>query len=268
MTNLGNRDFDIWMAEQIILDTYGDTVSVAEKKKTLLKFGRRSDVNATNYRTLWNEPGTADHEVFVTTNAITHFASGSGSDTGDMVVEGHTVSGTGSSAEFTFVVQTVTLAGQTKTALTTPLARCSRVYNPTDTEWVGRIGVAEDVTFTSGIPAAVGTHMNIPAGNQGSQKAATTISNSDYWIITAVAGSILQKTSEFADLKLEVREVGGVFREKFNFAVSSSGGPTERFDVKPPVIVPKNADVRMVALAGSTNTIVTGWMNGYLASVQ
>lgn len=268
MTYLSPNSFDIWMAEQVILGTYGDTVSVAAKKKTLLKFGRRDNVGTT-YRTLWNMPGTADHEAYPTTNAITHFASSDAGDTGSVAIEGHTVSGTGTSAEFTFVTQTVTLAGQTKTALTTPLARVNRVYNPTATEWLGSIYVAQDVTFTGGVPTVdSAVHMRTPAASNQSQKCATTISNLDYWIVTAVAGSILQKTSEFADLRLEVREVGGVFRERFNFAVSSSGGPTTRFEVYPPLIVPKNADIRMVAESGSANTIISAWINGYLAAVQ
>lgn len=269
MTYFGLSDYDIRMAERIIENTYGDTVSVDAKLKTLLKFGRRDNINASDYRTLWNMPGSGDHEAYLTTDAVTHFASSSTSDTGSMVVEGHTVSGTGTSAEFTFVTQTVTLAGRTKTALTTPLARCSRVANPTDTDWAGDIYVSEDVSYSAGVPGTdSAVHMRVPAGNNQSQKCATTISNADYWIITAVAGSILQKTAEFADLRLEVREVGGVFRERFNFAVSTGGGPTTRFEVYPPTIVPKNADVRMVAIAGSTNTVVTAWINGYLASVQ
>ena len=267
MTYIGGIDYHLWMAEQIIEDTYGDTVSVASKKKTLLKFGKSVTVGTTKHTIARLGSGEVN-ESYVTTNAITHFASSSGSDTGSMYVEGHTVSGTGASAVFTFVTQTVTLAGQTKTALTTPLARVSRVVNPTSTSWVGTIYIARDVSFSSGVPGtANAVHMVVPAGEQQSFKCATTISGTDYWIITAVAGSIFEKASGYAEVRLEVREVGSVFKPKFLFGVSSSGGPTTRFEVYPPVIVPKNADVRMTAIADGANTDISAWANGYLAAV-
>jgi len=264
MSYFGAKDFDISMAEAIIEDTYGDTVSVAAKKKTLLKFGDRSDLAATTRSTVAELGLAALNETYVTTDAITHFASSSGSDTGDCYIEGHTVTGTGTSAQFTFVTQTVTLAGQTRTALTTPLARVSRVANPTSTEWVGNIYVAEDVSFASGVPASA-SHIMVPAGEQQSLKAATTISNSDYYIITSGAVEVGKKTNAVVDFRLEVRLVGGVFRPVA--FVSCSQGDSKFIPISPPAIVPKNADVRITALASTTNVEAGAWFNGYLASV-
>lgn len=258
------KDFEIWMAEQIIQDTYSDTVSVADKKKTLLKFGNRTDLGSTTRSTIGHLGLAALNETYVTTNAITHFASSSGSDTGDMYVEGHTVSGTGTSAQFTFVTQTVTLAGQTKTALTTPLARVSQVYNSSATDWVGDIYVAEDVAFTAGVPAS-GSHIKVPAGEQTSFKAATTVSNTDYGIIDEWVVTVGKKTNAVVDFRLEIREVGGVFRPKV-FAEASQG-ETFMLRFEAPIIVPKNADVRVTALASATNVEAGSWFNGYLAKV-
>lgn len=268
VTYLSPKSFDIWMAEQIIRDTYGDTVSVAEKKKTLLKFGRNTAIG-TSYAELWNLPTGETEETHVTTNAITHFSSSSGSDTGSLVIEGHTVSGTGTDAEFTFVIQAVTLAGQTKTALTTPMARVTRAYNDTATNWVGDIHVYEDVAVTAGVPGtATAIHMTVPAGNNQSKKASTTISNLDYWIITSANGSILERNAAYGDIRIEVREVGKVFRERGNFAVNSTGGANAPIVFTPPIIVPKNSDFRLVASADGAGTTIAGWANGYLASVQ
>lgn len=265
MTYLAPKDFNTWLVEQIIQDTYGDTVSVAQKKKTLLKFGKRTDLGSTNYSTLAIMGGN-DNETFVTTNAITHFASSSGSDTGDCYIEGHTVSGTGADAQFTFVTQTVTLAGQTKTALTTPLARVSRVANTSATAWVGNIYVAEDVTFTGGVPqTATAIHIQVPAGEQQSFKAATTISKADYYIVTGGTVAVAKKTNAVVDFRLEVRLVGGVFRPVA--LVSCTQGDSKFIPLDPPVIVPANADVRIAALASTTAVEASGWINGYLAKV-
>ena len=255
------------MAEQIIKDTYGDTVSVLSKKKTLLKFGKTVDAGTTK-RTI-ARPGSGQvNETYATSNLITHVSSSSGSDTGPLRIEYHTVSGSGTSAQFTFGVQDVTLAGQTKTALTTPAARVSRMYRPSSssTDLVGDIYAYEDVAVTAGVPGtATAIHAVIPAGENQTFKCATTISNSDYWIITAVAGSVYEKANAYAEIRLEIRDVGGVFLPKFLFGVSSGGGPSMRFEVYPPVIVPKNADVRMTAIADGAGTDVSAWANGYLA---
>ena len=259
------RDFGVVMAERAIESDFGDTASVIAKNKSLLKFGSITNLG-TSRSTIGTWGSGEINETYVTTNAITHFASSDGGDTGDMVVEGHTVSGTGTDAEFTFVVQTVTLDGQTKTALTTPLARCSRVYNTTGTEWVGDIYIAQDVTFTSGVPqTASAIHMVVPAGEQQSFKAATTISNADYYILSEFLVSVGKKTNAVVDFRLEIRRVGGVFRPVSFATVSDGNSVTTLFN--PPVIVPKNADVRLTAEASTTNVAASGWFNGYLALV-
>lgn len=259
-THIGPSDFDLYMAEQQILGDDSASVSVLGKKKRLLKFGQ-VDVG-TSRRTV-GELGSGEvHETFVGTNAITHVASEDDGDTGSLVVEGHTISG----SDLTFVVQTVTLAGNTKTPLSTPLARATRAYNATGTEWAGPIYVAEDVTFSGGTPqTATAIHLVISAGEQQSFKAATTISASDYWIITEVFGSILKKTAGFVDFRLEVRESGGVFRPAVNWAASSAGAASILLPINPPLIVPPNSDVRITALADATATCAA-WVNGYLAN--
>ena len=266
MSYIASRDYDLWMAEQIIFGTYGDTVSIASKKKTLLKFGKITDLAATTRTTIASLGSGVLNEVYVASDLITHVASSSGSDTGTMKVEGHTVAGTGTSAVFTFVVQTVTLAGQAKTILPTPLARVSRAYNNTATPWVGDIYVAQDVTFTLGVPqTANAIHMKVPAGEQQSFKAATTISGTDYYIITSMDVSVAKKTNAVVDFRLEIREVGGVFRPSL-FSTCSQGD-SKGVSLNPPVIVPKNADVRITALASATAVEAEAWINGYLASV-
>ncbi len=256
---------EIALAEREIYKTFGDTVSAWDKGKSLLKFGDRDDLG-TSRTTLAALGSGILNETYVTTNIITHFASSSGSDLLTMKVEGHTVVGTGTDSAFTFLVQEVTLVGQTKTALTTPLARVSRIYNSSATLWVGDIYVAQDVTFTSGVPqTATAIHIKVLAGEQQSLKAATTISNVDYWIVNGWLTEVDRKANAIVDFRLELRLAGGVFRPVAFTSVTQ--GTTVDIPFRPPLIVPSNADVRVTATASTTGVEAGSWVNGVLAIV-
>jgi len=246
-----------------IFNDYGDVVSVNEKAKALLKFGESQQVT-TSTTTLMDLPTGTLNETFVGTNAITHISSSSGSDTVDVVIEGHTIDGNG---DFTFSTQTVTLVGQTKTPLTTSLARCTRIYNNSGTDLVGNIYVYEDDTVASGVPATGSkVHCMITAGKNNSSKAATTISSVDYWIITSCSALFLKKGAGYGEVQLEIRNKGKTFRETAHMAVGSSA-PHAVLNFDPPIIVPSNADVKLTAVADSSNTYMGGNINGYLAIV-
>ena len=111
-------DFWVSHAYNLIYDTYGDVVRV--KPKNLLKFGRNENVT-TGECTIMELAGSETAETYVSTNAITHVISDD-ANTGDLYIEGHTISG----SDLTFATQTVTLTGTTAKALTTPLARATR----------------------------------------------------------------------------------------------------------------------------------------------
>lgn len=259
-------------AQQVISGTYtthGATrtssndpvvrVSVYDKRKDLIKLGRSDQVQTTN-TTLMTLPTGTFNETYVNSNTITHFASASAGDTVQLVVEGHTVDADG---YFTFVVQTVTLAGQTKTALTTPLARATRAYNIGATDLTGPVYFAENVTFTAGVPQTnSAVHLMIGAGENISYKGSTTISDTDYWIITGVSVDILTKAAAFADVELQFRPKGSVFRD-----LAILAGDAHYLPFDPYIIIPSNSDVRMVASADQNGRSVMGTIQGYLASV-
>jgi len=250
-------------AEREIQSTFGDVVSIDKKAKSLIKFGKSADLSANGTSTVWTVGG---HEVYVNDNLITHISSSSAADVYEVLLECHTVSGTGQDAKFSFLTQTVTLQGQTKVALPTPVARVSQVFNNNGVELVGRVTVYEDVAITAGVPNdPTKIHIDIPAGLQGSFKAATTFSDEDYYVLTGGFGSVSLKQNAAADFYLEVREVGKVFVQRA--AVSaSSGGPWD-IDLDPAVIIPRNADVRITVETDTNNAVVFGVFKGYLAKV-
>lgn len=251
-------------AEREIYNTYGDTVSIDAKSKSLVKFGKSAALTTGSLQTVWTVGG---NETYLTTNTIDSISSSSTSDTNAITLEGHTVSGTGADQQFTFVIQTVTLNGRNRVALTTPLARVSRAYNTNGVNLTGRVVVYENTALTNGVPSDVSKiHIDIPVGLQQSFKAATTFSNQDYFILTGGFGSVSLKQSATVDFYLEVKQPGGVFRQQTALSASSSSGPWS-VELDPAVLIPKNCDVRVRAETGTNGAVVFTNFKGYLAKI-
>lgn len=259
--------FPIELAEREIFVTYGDTVSTFQKGKTLLKFGRNVDLDTGVRETVWSVGG---NETYVSTNIIDTISSSSASDTQEIVIEGHTVSGSGTNQIFTFVIQTATLNGQNKVTLATPLARVSRAYDNSSSALVGDVYVYEDTTITGGVPTdTTKVHIEIVGtlGDTQSFKCATTFSNTDYFICTGGFASIRKVTSAAVDFILEVRRPGGLFRPVAQISLNSSGVGFADVRFDPYTIIPKNSDIRITAESGTNNVAVDAAFQGYIAEV-
>jgi hypothetical protein len=258
----------IELAEREIEKSFGDRVSVYDKAKTLLKFGRNADLG-TSLETVWSYGGD---ETYVTGNDITHVSSSSTSDTATvMYVEGHTVTGTGADAKFYFRATTVTLNGQNKVALPYGFARVSRAYVQSGT-LAGDFYVFEDDTLTAGVPdTAANVHITVQgaSGETQSFKAATTFSNNDYAIITGGYVGIDKKQAASADFVMEIRQVGGVFRPAGGrVSLNSAGQSTAQIQFTPYVIAPKNSDIRIRAVSSAAGTEVDASFQCFLAKVK
>ncbi len=258
-------DGKLVQAEREVQRTYGDVISIDKKAKSLIKFGKSGDLTADSaLETVWTVGG---NETYVTGNTIAYISSSSASDTEEITIESHTVTGTGVNSVFTFVTQNVTLNGQTPVALSTPVARVSRAYNNGSSELVGRVVVYENTSVSNGIPSDVTKiHIDIPAGFQQSFKSATTFSSSDYYILTGAYGAVSKKQSASVDFYLEERQAGKVFRQLVSFTASSSGGAFN-IEFDPSIIIKKNSDVRFRADGDTNNSVVFSTFKGYLASV-
>jgi len=252
-----SNDPGIEHALDVIYSDYGVRASVVQKSKDLLKFGRNPSCG-TSYETVWNQGGT---ETLITTNSIDTLSSSNAGDMQAVVVEGHTLA----SDNFTFVVQSATLNGQNKVVLSTPLARVTRVYNNDSTDFAGDIYCYEDDTIVSGVPQTTAKiHAKAVAGDNSTQKCATTLSYRDYGIITAMEVGVFEKSSASADFALQIRRYGKTFRTASRAACSNQSGALEiRF--YPYIIVPANADVRIVAAASGANVDVAAEFQTILA---
>lgn len=265
-------------AERVVYSTYGDTVSVINKAKNLNKFGRNQAVG-TSWETVAKFQGTTSDETFVTTNLIDSIVS---DDTGDttqtIVIEGHTIDGSGN---LTFVSQEKALTGQTEATLTTPLARATRAYvkasgtfGSTPTALAGNVYIYDNTDgITSGVPdTAAATKLMILAGETQTEKAATAISQSDYWFIQYFSCAIGDATgpTNFATVRMETRDIvnGGAWRPlgRDYTLWPDSVGIHREFD--PVLIVPKNHDWRVRAIADGGSTEIYAEAGGPLASIS
>jgi len=260
----------------VIQSTYGHTADVQQKGKSLNKFGRTNNADAgvrTTVGTFGSVATINVNETLATTNAIDTVSSSSASDTEVLSLEGHTIDASGN---LTFVVQDVTLTGQTVVTLDTPLARANRLYVKDGTfaspssDLVGDVYVFESGgTVTSGVPqTSADVHLRIVAGKNQTEKCATAISSTDYWIISGVTVSMARTggSTVAVDFELEVCGRGGVWRPLGATIDVSKNAPFAAVSFSPHRIIRPNSDVRMVATSTAADTIVSAEIEGYLAS--
>lgn len=271
-------DYGVFLAEQEILSTYGDTVSVADKSKTLLKFGNNADLDtADGFATIWQlgkEAGT-ESEVYPNegTNPIDSISSTDAADTTqEIYLEGHVSDGnTGADENFTFTTETVALNGQTRVALANSYARISEASVVGGATVAGDVHVYENTALTSGKPTDITkAHISIEGtnGETRSYKAATTFSSTDYFILTKAVFTVKKDSgSAVVDFRVAAREVGSVFRRSGLYTLNTNQ-PTFEVDFYPYRVIPKNSDVIVEAATNTNNTQVSASFQGFLAKVQ
>jgi len=250
MTYFSARDHRLIRAIANIKAQYGDDVSVEEKNKGLIKFGRNDNLGTT-LATIWQIGG---NETYPTGNDIDIVTSDNAGDTQEVIIEGHTMS----SGNLTFVSQTATLNGTSNVTLTTPLFRANRLINNGTADFNGTVTVEDSGAAT--------THLQTSGTNNQSLKAATSLSQFDYWILTGLKVGVNRQQTRSVDFRLQVREYGKVFRGIYPIAASSNSGAVYvPFD--PYLIIPPNSDIRVVGVSSNTGTGAEAAIHGHLAII-
>lgn len=240
-----------------IYETYGHTVRIS--RKSLHKFGRYESLGITEAPiTYWGEG-----PIRSSTNSITHFSSTDVADTQVLRVEGMTIS----NGLLTFTVQNITLAGQTKTALTTPLARCTRIANTSSaTSTLGDVYVYEDDTVTGGVPDTSSKIANLmPAEYQSTMFAGTSIAKNNYFILCDWWATINKKTAASADVQFKV---GGVDLVMRSITMSSLSNSNDIYrPACPYYIITPNSDMHLYATGSTTGVDISAGFAGYFADI-
>jgi len=188
------------------------------------KFGAAPDFDTGDgFVTVWD--GAEDGEawqlmnyIYSTTAAIDSVSSTDNGDTQEVEIQGL-------GDNYDLVVQTVTLTGQTRKALTTSLRRVFRIKNVNSVDFAGHVVAYENDTTTGGLPddtdllrAVVHAENNqtemavftIPAGKTGYMRS--------WYASTAGAKRDSQHT-----IKVLARSFGGVFQLKHKANISVNG---------------------------------------------
>lgn len=250
------------MAIREIYEKYGDVVEIAPQ--TIKKFGENLLVG-TSEAEIQTLPAGVLFETYLTDNLITHISSSNGSDTGLVNIHGHTVDGDG---KFTHVSQDVTLAGQTKVALTTPVCTCFRLANIGAADFVGDVYVYEDDTLSGGVPdTAVKVHMTANATENQSLKAAYMVQDGEYFLANLAYASVNEKGVASAVIRMRVRGIGGVFRTLFKRGVNSQG-PDLNHEMPDYAIITPNSYITMTAEANTAGIEISGGFNGVIARIK
>lgn len=282
-TGTGPQAANYWIdhAAREIYEQYGERISVIEKRKTLHKFGRTNNADAGVLTTIAQFQDAVVNETYATGNTVDRIVSTNTNDTETMVVEGHTINGT--TGDKTFVAQEVTLTGQTPVALGTALGRVTRAYVKAGTfaspasDLVGDVTVFDNAAnsgLTGGKPdtdASVKIMVLGTAGKNQSEKASTSLSSTDYYLVREVVFSITRSTGANVnvDCDVEFRELGGVWRQVGVEADLRSGASNIIHDeMEPYLIFPPNCDIRLVATSDTADTTVAGYMRGILATTN
>ena len=158
------------------------------------------------------------------TAPIAYFSSSSAADTGPLIVEGLDADGA-------LVTQVAVLAGLTKTALTTPLWRCFRVFSVNTASQAiigeglsGNVYIYEDDTVTDGIPdTASKVRSFVLAGQNQTLQSTYTVPAGKTGFLTWARSAIATKGTASCLVQAWVRPYGFDFRLADTGAANSTG---------------------------------------------
>lgn len=189
----------------------------------------------------YSAPHTAD---------IVSLSSDSAADTSDVLVYGLDING----AE---VSQTITLAGQTRVALDTPLWRVLVMTSEAleGDELAGTVYCYSGTTSTAGVPSGDSVIKLLIQEDHGRSFAALfTVPIGHVGFVLAYEGGVTRsQTTGAADVIVSARGYQRVFKAFRRFQVSNSGSSLARSEVSIPAPVPALGDIRFTCYSVSDN---------------
>ena len=236
-----------------IFQTYGHRVII--NRKSLKKYGRNESVGTTE-EDITTLGGT---ENYLTSNGIDSISSSDNSDTIEVSYEGVTISG----SVLTFASDTVTLSGQTRVALPTPLRSCTRMRGSP----AGSVYVYENSSITAGVPDNLAlAHNVLVPGDNTSLRAATSIQSTNYFLMTNYWSSMGKAGgSAAADIRLKTRVLGQDFHTDEVRSISLSKDIRHHF--RPFFIIPPNSDIDITGEASTGTLDISAGFEGFFADI-
>jgi hypothetical protein len=211
------------------------------------KFGETGAM-AKDIRTdVWNYSATEEIYTFSTTADIDTISSSINGDTQDILI-------TGLDTNWAVVSQTITLTGQTKSLLSTPLIRVYRMQNVGSTDLTGIVYIYPDTAITNGVPNDTTTIRGII--NDGNNQTLTTIMpvpSGKTAYLTKWFCTLSGKVGGIIDVHLSFRPFGGVFQVKESIAIIGAGSSSYIYGYETPLSFPEKGDFKITADADTIN---------------
>jgi len=226
------------------------------------KFGHSNDVDTTtDPQDIWGgAPETfaanGGKYTFSTTAAIDSISSSNSGDTQIVTV-------VGLDANWEEVIQTITLAGQTKVPLTTPLIRVYRMYNSGTVDIAGTVYCYEDTTLSAGVPVdKLKIRAIIDDGENQTEMAIYTVpSGCTALFMQGYVGISRSGASNVANFTYAVRPFGEVFQQKGRATCSTQGSNAWIYNYAAYPAIPEKADIKLTCEEVSASG--TGVVGGF-----
>ena len=199
------------------------------------KFGENPDIDtATDPEDIWSHGGLY---TFSTSADIDSVSSSSASDTNEVTIQGL-------DSNWALVTQTVTLTGQTRKALTTPLIRCFRAWNSNSVDYVGDIHVYVDTTLSGGVPVdTTKIRAEITIGSGQTEMCIYTIPAGKTGYFLGGYTTMSRTGSNSAVFTSKIREFGGAFRTVSRVSCIGAGSSSWNYQYPVGLAIPEKTDV-------------------------
>lgn len=222
--------------------------------ESLVIIGHDNNIG-TSIATIGNNLGAV--HTYSTSADIDSISSDDASDTHDIVIEGLDVDYNNVAA------QTVTLNGQTRVALPTPLFRITSIYNDTTTPTLGIVWVYVNTALTAGKPSdetKIRKSIHHSEGSIGNSISNEVSTSSSYTIPAGktgfiVFGKLTVSDSKALSLHFWVRPQGRLF--KVAHLIDLKNNSYDYF-FKSPTVIPEKTDLEIRASvdAGTANVAI------------
>lgn len=214
-------------------------------KTSYHKFGEAPNFDTSDlYVTIWD--GSDDDGInemvynYSTSAIIDSISSSNNGDTQDMEIEGL-------SADYVFLIQTITLTGQTRKALDTNLIRVFRMRNVGSADLAGDCYCYEDTELSVGIPILTNKIRAIARleHNQTLMAVYTIPAGKTGYMRTWYAGISGAKKTSIHIIHLAAREFGGVFQTKHVSSIVAIGSSQIQHIYEEPKVFLEKTDVEI-----------------------
>ena len=222
---------------------------------SIYKFGYNDDVDSGVEEDVWDYGGMY---TYSTTADIDSISSSSALDTQDILIYGL-------DANWEQVEQIVTLQGQTKVTLTTPLIRVWRMINIGTTNLAGNVYLYVDGTISGGIPTIANTiRAFIEDGNNQTLMLLYTVPSGYTAHVRRVTASLGGLVAGYGTFKFWARPYGRVFSLNGIIDLDTDGVSVHEALFQEWLAFPEKTDFRVSCVVNANNMKVSGSADIYL----